>query len=308
MRIYLYKVLIKMYNFFLKKSGAYNSFNSFFESETKSDFKYTKLKGAIQLGYTPNLKKPKSFNEKSIHRRLYCRSPLWPIVTNKIEVRRWLVECKLNDDVKLIPKIHIIDDVEKFEFSNIKEPVVIKAAWASGMNVFVKEPQLEDWASIKNKLLEWQKKEYAPQRLVWPATQMKKEFLVEKMYSNLGNDLLEDYKFYVFHGKVELVQIITGRDEEPCYAHFDRSLNRLAVKRYNKKEIDIGFKLNPVVHKMILIAEKIGCYFDFARVDLYELDGEVYFGEITQCPNNGYARFEPTEVDMKLGEKWRYPE
>lgn len=58
---------------------------------------------------------------------------------------------------------------------------------------------------------------------------------------------------------------------------------------------------------MVVAAEEIGKYFDFARVDLYELEGKIYFGEITQCPANGYARFHPRDFDFKLGEKWLYP-
>lgn len=304
--IFLYKLLFKVYRVYLKKTGAYNNFDTFLDNEVKRDFRYTKLKGGVQLGYVPNLNNPVSFNEKSIHRRLFCRSPLWPVVTNKIAVRDWLLENNLEKEVNLIPAFYFINDVVNFDFDNIKEPVVIKAAWASGMNIFVKEPQSVDWKSIKNKLLEWQSQPYAPERLVWPATQMKRDFIVEKMYSTPSSNLLEDYKFYVFHGRVELIQVITGRDEEPCYAHFDRSLNRLSVKRYNKRDIDNSYALDPIINEMIKVAEKIGQHFDFARVDLYELEGNIYFGEITECPNNGYARFEPKEFDIELGKKWCY--
>lgn len=300
------KILFKFYRIYLKKTGVYNKFDSFIESEMDNEYRYTKLKGLVRLGYKPNLKNPLTFNEKSIHRRLFDRSELWPIVTHKITVRDWLVEKKLNKDAKLMPMLDVIENVKDYDFSQIKEPVVIKAAWASGMNIFVKNPQLENWELIRDKMLSWKKTEYAPERLVWAATQMDRNFIVEKMYSTPSSDLLEDYKFYVFHGKVELIQIIIGRDDQPCYAHFDRSLNRLELSRFNKKEIDDSYQLSSIVSTMILAAEKIGQYFDFARIDLYELDGDVYFGEITQSPNNGFARFEPNEFDIRLGGKWNY--
>lgn len=302
----LYKLYFKMYRTYLQKTGRYKSYSKFLEKEEESNFKYTKLKGAVQLGYVPNLNNPIRFNEKSIHRRLFCRSPVWPIVTNKLKVRDWLVENNLHQEMNLIPILYVIKDVENFVFEKIKEPVVIKAAWASGMNIFIKNPQLENWKLVKDKLMKWQNQPYAPARLVWPATQMDREYIVEKMYSTKANALLEDYKFYVFHGQVELVQIITGRDEEPLYAHFDRDLNRLPVRRHNKGELDNTYILNPIIEEMIKVAEKIGQHFDFSRVDLYELEGEIYFGEITECPNNGYARFEPEEFDFELGKKWVY--
>ena len=302
----LYRLLFRAYRFYLKSKGSYQDFDSFYKQEVESGFIYTRLKGAVQLGYIPDLNEPSSFNEKSIHRRIYDRSPLWPIVTNKITVRDWLKEKGLDEDVRLIPILNVINDVDKFDFSNLDQQVVIKAAWASGMNIFVTEPESADWLKIKNKLLSWQKQEYAPERLVWSGTKMNRDFIIEKMYSTASSELLEDYKFYVFHGKVELIQVIVGRDDEPCYAHFDRDLNRIKVKRFGKKDINQSYSLNPIVNEMVIVAEKIGKYFDFSRVDLYDLEGEIYFGEITECPNNGYARFEPMKFDTELGRKWEY--
>lgn len=300
------KVLLKFYNGYLRLSGASKNYTTLFKSEERIGFIYSRLKGFARLGYMPNLQSPKSFNEKSIHRRLFCRAPLWPIVTDKIAVRDWLTNEGVSN-VSLMPVLYIIENVKSFDLSAIKEPVVIKAAWASGKNVFVQRPSEADWEEIRSRMLEWQVEEYAPERLVWAATQMSRKFIVEKMYSTLKSKFLEDYKFYVFHGKVELIQIITGREDGSYYAHFDRGINRLPVKRYNKKEIDENFIPDPLVNEMLVAAEEIGKYFDFARIDLYELEGKIYFGEITQCPANGYARFHPKDFDFKLGEKWLYP-
>ncbi len=99
--------------------------------------------------------------------------------------------------------------------------------------------------------------------------------------------------------------MITGRGGDMAYDHFDRDLNRLRhVARRGKKAGNADLSVR--VAAMIPIVERIGAHFDFARIDLYLLGEEIMFGEITQCPANGFAAFTPTSFDFELGEKWRY--
>src|SRR5690554_4229958 len=114
------KAFLKFYNGYLKLSGASKNYTTLFKSEEKVGFIYSRLKGFARLGYMPNLQSPKSFNEKSIHRRLFCRAPLWPIVTDKIAVRDWLTKEDISK-VSLIPVLYTIKNVESFDLSAIKE-------------------------------------------------------------------------------------------------------------------------------------------------------------------------------------------
>jgi len=290
----------------LDASGVSSSFDRFLEFERRTGFVYTRVKGRLALGYMPNLSAPKSFNEKSIHRRLFSRDPVWPIVTNKIQVRAWLSERRLDQDLAFVPILQIIEDVDRFDFREIQEPVVIKAAWASGLNIFVRDPSAQDWDVTRAQMKKWQAQAYFPRRLVWSETQMKRIYVVERMQANAPGGMLDDYKFYVFHGRVELLQIISGRGSDITYDHYDRDLNPMRDIARRGKKVGKGGKPSPQVASMIPLAERLGEQFDFARVDLYLHNGQVMFGEITQCPVNGFAAFTPVSFDFELGEKWRY--
>lgn len=302
---YLNKARFKLTDTAVDVLGVSSNFDRFLAFEEKNGFPYTKAKGRASLGYTPTIEQPRSFNEKSIHRRLFSRDPLWPVATNKVLVREWLTQHHLDKGMHFVDMPYVVDDVDTFDFTQIQEPVVIKAAWASGLNIFVRSPATENWDAIRQKMLRWQAMTYFPKRLVWAETQMERSFAIEKMHSNVPGGMLDDYKLFVFHGRVELLQVISGRGKGLTYQHYDRKLNRLThVSR--KRMHDGDAPLNPTALEMIPIAERIGKSFDFARVDLYLLNGDILFGEITQCPANGFAAFTPSAFDFELGERWQY--
>lgn len=284
--------------------GANHSYERFFAFEYKYGFPYTRLKARSKLGYKINLKEPRSLNEKSIHRRLFSRDPIWPVITHKVGVRKWLKETHLDRELGVTPLLHIVDDVDTFAWHRIDEPVIIKAAWGSGLNVIVKDPRNENWSAIRNRLRQWQSMPYYPKRLVWAETQMERQFVVERLFANSPGGLLDDYKFYVIHGRVEMLQVVKGRDATITFGLYDRNLAPLAATRTGKK--NSGGPLHSKVADMIPAAERIGQYLDFARIDLYLLHDRPLFGEITPCPVNGHAAFTPTRVDFELGEKWAY--
>lgn len=299
------KIKIRVLDKSIDFLGVSSSFDRFLRFERKTNFLYARLRGRIYLGYVPDLKAPKSFNEKSIHRRLFSRDPIWPTVTNKVLVRSWLAENGLDKGLGFVSMPFVIDEIDEFDFGSISEPVVIKAAWASGLNLFVRDPSVENWGSVKVTMKQWKEMEYFPKRLVWPETQMKRVFAVEKMHSNIPGGVLDDYKFYVFHGRVAFLQAIAGRQHDMVYDHYDRDLNRIAGLSRRAKKAD-RIQLDGKVADMIPLVEKIGECFDFARIDMYLLNGEIFFGEITQCPANGFATFYPSSFDFELGELWQY--
>lgn len=284
--------------------GANQDFERFFAFEQKYGFPYTRLKGRSKLGYTPDLKTPRSFNEKSIHRRLFSRDPIWPVITHKVAVRQWLKEHYQENDLDFTTLLHIVDDPDTFELEKIDEPVIIKAAWASGLNRVVNDPQRENWNAVRSTLKHWQTMPYFPKRLVWAETRMERQFVIERLHSSNAGELLDDYKFYVFHGQVEMLQAIADRSSGINFGLYDRNLKPLTVSRTGKKIHTAP--IDSSISDMIPVAERIGQQLDFARIDLYRVQDKILFGEITPCPVNGYAAFTPTRFDFELGEKWVY--
>ncbi|GEN29662.1 hypothetical protein HVA01_33080 [Halovibrio variabilis] len=281
-----------------------NNYQDMFDFELKSGFLYTRLRSQVTLGYEPNLFNPKTLNEKLIHRRLFSRDPIWPIVTCKIEVRKWLGEQSYLGLVDLI-NANVAYSVEEVLSLPIDRPVVVKAAWASGMNLFVSSN--EELQQYKDILQEWYDSPYAVGRLIWAANSMKRGFIVEDSIASKDGEMPLDYKFFCFDGKAAFMQITFYESNKPKIMCFSRE-GKEEKWTYVYPKPNLDFKLDLIKFNLLLEkAEKIAEKFSFIRVDLYFHNGKVYFGELTQTPTSGFGLFTDPEVALELGEKWNYP-
>jgi hypothetical protein len=136
----------------------------------------------------------------------------------------------------------------------------------------------------------------------WVYTQARRMLIAEE---HLGAGALPpDHKFLVFGGRVELVHVDTGR--------WGDHRRRLYTRDWTPVEVDEDVAPGPVtpppasLPRMLEIAETLGAAFDFIRVDLYDIDGEVWFSELTPYPGAGLARFDP-DLDRRLGALWQLP-
>lgn len=315
MKIYrIYKILFNPYKYFLKlllvlrKQWINNKCNSYydvFQYEEKHDFSYTKLKARLHLNYKIDLKDPKTFNEKLIHRRLFSRDPVWPVVTNKIAVRTWLKESGYLEHVNLVGATEAYSVQELME-RPIDKPVVVKAAWASGMNLFVSsKEELQQYDLTLNK---WVNDSYYPDRLVWAPEEMERFFLIEDSIADESGKVPLDYKFHCFGGKVEFFQVDIDRFEDHKRLNFSRD-GELFDWVYGKKRSSEIFNLDRKLAKeMVIIAERIAKQFSYIRVDLYFFNGEIYFSELTQTQGAGFEQFSEPSLNSIYGEKWAYPD
>jgi hypothetical protein len=278
-------------------------YNDYYLWEKKNNFIIQKLLFEIEHGNKLNLTNPITFSEKLVHRKLFSRDPIWPVVTNKISVRTWIADQGYDKYVKLIPTIQIFKNPNDLELTGKSAPCIIKAAWASGLNIFVEDENF-DLNQIKAKLTVWSKAQYSVSKLIWATNQMPREFIVEKMLKTSNNELPEDFKFFVFHGKVELIRIHLSRFEDHRHAFYNSKLERLDL--LNCKPAAGVYSLPFEINKMISVAEQIGKNFDCVRVDLYLHDSQIYFGEITQTSGSGLEPFDPPSFDLELGKKWKY--
>lgn len=131
--------------------------------------------------------------------------------------------------------------------------------------------------------------------------------MVERMIEMPGGDVPEDYRFFVYHGRVHFLQVDFVRFEGYTGNSYDREWNLLPVRvKYppSAKPVPKPAKLD----QMTEIAEKIGARSDFARVDLYAPPEGILFGEVTFYPEGGIQAFTPKEWDYKFGEPWEIVE
>jgi hypothetical protein len=250
----------------------------------------------------PNLKHPRTFNEKIAWRKLYQRNPEFPIFSDKIAVKAEIA--------KLIGRQHIIETLwvgsnpEDIPFDSLKPPYVIKVNHSYGGNVFIRTAQDIKRHEIVASMREQLKLSHEHKSREWGYSGIPPKVMVERMVQMPGVDLPEDYKFFTYHGRVHFIQFDRGRFREHKQNIYDREWNLLPVKYVSPptpepvpKPANLG--------EMIDLAERIGAQFDFVRVDLYSPPQGILFGEVTFYPNAGLKGFTPKEWDNKFGEPWK---
>ena len=242
-----------------------------------------------------DLENPKTFNEKLNYLKLNDRNHLSPIVADKVEVRDYVSD--LIGDRYLIPLIGIYSNANQIQLNELPEKFVIKANHGSGFNLICNDKNILDWKSEKYIMDQWIKKNAYYFSREWQYFDIKPKLICEELLSKE----LNDYKIFCSNGKPSLIQVDHSRFTDHQRTLFD--LN------WNEKEIQIRYKkINKKISKptqleeMLMVAEKLSSKFLFCRIDLYEFDNKVYFGEITLYPGGGQEPFLNKDQDLKMGE------
>jgi hypothetical protein len=254
-----------------------------------------------QIGYWPNIKDPSSFNEKILHRKLYTDNKKFSQLEDKYRVRTY-VSNKVGEEY--LPELyHVTGNASEIPFNDLPEKFAVKASHGSGWNIIVENKEKTNLDNIKKKCSQWLEQEYAAHRSEYWYDKIEPRILIEE-YINSGKSSLKDYKFFVFHGNVKLIQVDYNRFS-------DNHTRRFYNPDWEPKKFELYHSIGPItdpppnLNKMLSIAEELGKGFNFIRVDLYNpFSDEVYFGEITVGHGSGTERFRPIKWDYKMGGYW----
>ena len=265
-----------------------------------SNYKLEKIRFYKKAGYQLNLKNPKSFNEKIVWKKIYDRNPLLPITSDKYQVRSYLKKVLGEEKAKeiLIPLLYVTDKPETIPFERLPSSFIVKPNHASGLHIIVENGNFNKKEMIKT-CRRWLKTPYGLEKLEWAYQPIKRKIIIEKLLLDDDGKIPKDFKFNMFHGKCKLVLVMFDRMNHPSISTFDEEWNFLSVK--------IPYLQGPKIKKpknyeiMLALAEKLSKPFDYVRVDLYDLNGKIYFGELTHYPDSGILKFEPSSFDFELG-------
>jgi hypothetical protein len=245
---------------------------------------------------------PKTFNELIQSNKIFKRSDLIMITSDKWRVRQYVKE-KIGERY-LIPLRTVVENPQLIDFNSLPDSFVVKANHGSGFNFLVAEKKTADRAKVDEALAAWLKIDFAAYHGEWAYRNIERRVLVEDMLVQDGK-IPNDYKFFVFKGRVRMIQLSQGRHTSAYRKNlYDEQWRQLAV------EYGAPYTLEPLqppaqLREMIGLAEVLGRDFDFARIDLYLIDGKIFFGEVTHYPNAGLVEFRPQEFDRVLGDVWR---
>jgi len=245
------------------------------------------------------------FSEKIFSRMMFDRRPILTLLTDKFLIRKYVYD-QIGEQY-LIPLLWTGTDPERIPFSSLPKRFVIKTNHGCGTIIIAKNKEILNLLKIKKLLKQWLKKNFCLDSNIgieWAYKNISSRILIEE-YLDEDNKPPKDYKFFCFSGRVEYVQVSFDRFGDASERILDRNFSPLDV--YNGVKLYQGDIEQPVNYdKMIEIAETLSSDFDFVRVDLYNIKGKIYFGELTFYPAAGLAPFVPRMWDYIFGEKWKF--
>jgi hypothetical protein len=255
------------------------------------------------LGYTPNLKNPRTYNEKLGWRMLNDRNPLLPITTDKLAVRDY-VAGKIGGEI-LIPLLGVYERAADISWDSLPNRFIMKAAHGCDMNLIVRDKSLADEQEVRRTADSWLRRSHYAESREWAYRTIPHRIIIEELLVDEDGELPFDFKFIVFHGRAELVRVHLGRFSEHRVNFYDRELAFIPMRQ--TLPTDPAYGPPRQVTGMLEIAEKLAEDFDYARIDLYLCRGRVRFGEITHYDGSAEQRFRPAELDEKIGGLWQVP-
>lgn len=248
----------------------------------------------------PNLKNPQNFNEKMTKLKLenYNKNEKVSILADKYEVRKYVEEKGYKNMLNELYGVY--DNVEQIDFEGLPKKFAIKCTHGCAYNVICKDKEKLNIEDTKNKINKWMREKYgyATQELHY--TKIKPRIIIEKYLCDENDKMPIDYKIYCFNGKAKCILVCSERDEKLKLSYYDLDWNRENFEKKNwssKKEILKPDNLN----EMIECAEKLSEGFPFVRVDLYDKDDKIVFGELTFTPACCCAPYYSNEGNNILG-------
>ncbi len=258
------------------------------------------LRAGIDLGYLPNYWRPRSFNEKIGWQLLNRRDQRWVRLADKLAVKDYVRA--LCPSVRIPQTFTVATDAAGLDFKSVPDVAVVKATHGSGLVHVVEKHQAgqhlreyDKWLELKPWDIDWE----------WHYNGIVPRLYVEEFIGHDIDSSVPDYKLIVVNGKVLFTQVFVNRNKGALRLMYDRDWSRLPIFR-SRREAQLLSRLEDIprpnrLNEMYTIAERLGKSFPVVRVDLYYVDEEIWFGELTFSPSAGRSPFYPKEYDFLIG-------
>jgi hypothetical protein len=271
------------------------------------DEAYVRLLYLKTHGHFLHLRRPRTFDEKLQWYKLYHRDPLMTTLSDKYEVRKYLMAAGHGG---LLNELYgVYDRVEEIDLAALPRRFVLKATHGSDMNIICRDKRALDWDAARARMRRWLQTNYFRTGRQWAYRDIRPRLVCEKFLENDEFGELLDFKFYCYGGKPEVLFVCTGRYGAGGvkYNAYDMKWNRiLAYKGRPASHMAIEKPEN--FSAMVDVARELCSDFPFIRVDLYSIKKKLLFGEFTFYPDNGTVPFTPDEYNYFFGDLFILPD
>jgi len=278
----------------LAKAGFYNHMD---------DRAYLEKIYRARMGRPLNLENPQLFSEKLQWLKLYDRNPLYTQLVDKYRVREYVAD-KIGEEY-LIPLLGVWDDPDDIDFDALPDQFVLKCNHNSGTGMCIcRDKSRLDYDKVRKELRKGLKENFFLKAREWPYKDVPRKIICEQYLTDSANvNGLTDYKFFCFNSHVESVMLCVDRHLNDVKFFFF-SL-QWELERYNKRGAECieGFTLQKpqYMDRMFSVAGQLSEGLPFARVDLYESNGQIFFGELTLFPTGGFDANLLSSTDAYFG-------
>jgi hypothetical protein len=273
-------------------------------SKCLSDRLFIKLEYLSGMKKMPDLAHPTTYNEKLQWLKLNDIHPEYSDLVDKHLVKSYIAK-RIGKEY-LIPTLKVWNRVEDIDFDSLPNEFVLKTTHDSGGVVICRDKATFDREKAIKKLQKSLNTNYFYEHREYPYKNVVPRIIAEPLMVDESGYELKDYKFFVFNGKCKMLFVGTDRQTDLCFDFFDPQFNHLPFVQghpWAKKEI----KKPASLAKMVEIAEILGEGFPHVRVDLYDINGKIYFGELTFFHFSGNVPFESAEWDKTIGDWLQLP-
>lgn len=268
------------------------------------------MKYYLASGHKLNWKNPQNINEKINWLKFNTDTTIWTELADKYLVRNYVKSKGLSDI--LIPLYGVWDNANDIDFSQLPDKFVLKTNHGCGTVLIVKDKSKLDLSKTREKLNSWLKLEFGRETAEPHYLSIRPKIIAEGLLEQENDADLIDYKLFMANGKFSSFLIVSDRIINGSY-----KLSAYDENWHNHPERLAGIHINDHVaimpkpknfERMMQIAEILSIDFPQVRVDLYEVKGKVYFGELTFTSQGGYMTYFSKEELLRLGNNIQIPQ
>ncbi|MGI6268975.1 MAG: ATP-grasp fold amidoligase family protein [Candidatus Howiella sp.] len=268
-----------------------------------------KIQYRLKTGRKLHLKNPQRYTEKIQWYKLYYRTDLLTRCSDKYAVRRFVEERGLGHILNDLYAVY--DTPDQVEWDSLPQSFAMKANNGSGTNYFVSDKKNETADHLRDISSKWFRNMGHSLGREWCYVHIPPKLIFEKLLPRDKNNDLPDYKFFCFDGKVYCLYTMidyTDNHANGKLGFFDRDFNQMPYRRLDYNPITSPLEKPANFDLMVEYAETLAAGFPHVRVDFYNIDGQIVFGEMTFYNASGYTLFEPDAFDRILGDQFVLPE
>lgn len=287
----------------IKKSNKivyfYDKLKQMYMKNVVSDEKFIIKEFKKNVGREVNLQNPVKYNDKLQWLKLNWRDPIATKCVDKYEVRE-LIEEKVGGDI-LNEIYEVYDGVDKVDINKLPNSFVLKGTHGSGYNIICEDKNKVNWKLEFKKMHRWMSNNFYWSSREWVYKDVKPRIIAEKFMRDFDGKPPMDYKIFCFHGEPKLIQVDIDRFGVHKQNFYDTEWNFRDIEIWcdNDKKVNIQKPIQ--FDRMLQISRELSKPFPHVRVDLYNMDDKIIFGELTFFHLTGMQKFRDEELELEMG-------